>query len=164
MIDKIISQYARSVYHFCKNMTWESAADDLTQEVFIRINRHLDNRNRTTRELNKFVFLTANSVCIDLLRKTRNERQLLRKLKEQPLKSNYTPQDEYIHKEEISKMQEAVKKMPLKLKQIFLLRTHSDIKFTDIADLLDLPLNTVLARMHYSIKYLKKEVKDVQSV
>lgn len=166
MIDKFISRYARSVFHFCRNLTGNSNTDDLTQEVFIRLNRYLQHHKLDEKRLGGLVFSIANSVCIDHLRKAKNEHKLIKTLTQNYKAANSlrTPQEEFIHNEMTAEMDQAIRKMPFKLKQIFLLRVHSDLKFIEISKLLSLPLNTVLARMHYALNFLKKELRNVQAV
>lgn len=165
MIDKLISRYARSVYYFCQNLTGNSNSDDLTQQVFIRLNRYLQRHKLEENRINGLVFSIANSVCIDHLRKVKNERTMIKTLTLYSKNGKIrTPQEEYIHNETTAVMEMAIRKMPFKLKQVFLLRVHSDLRFIEISKFLSLPLNTVLSRMHYALNYLKKELKDVQTI
>ncbi len=160
-IERLISKYARPIYHFCRNMTNDSSADDLTQETFIRLDRYLKNNGLKEASLNGLVFSIANTVCIDFLRKYKRHRQILRSARQ--INSVRTPHEEYIHKELISEVELAVKQMPFKFRQVFLLREHSDTTFAEIAKMLNVPLNTVLARMNYALKYLREELKDVRT-
>ena len=52
----------------------------------------------------------------------------------------------------------AISKLPDKLKEVFLLRFEAELKFNEIAEILNCPVNSLLGRMHLAIKQLRKEM------
>ncbi|MBI4833725.1 MAG: sigma-70 family RNA polymerase sigma factor [Planctomycetes bacterium] len=53
-------------------------------------------------------------------------------------------------------IERALGALPAEQKEVVLLRVYGNMSFKEIAGILDCPLNTVLGRMHYAVKSLKR--------
>ena len=73
---------------------------------------------------------------------------------------NVNPQQEVELKETKDLLLEAVEKLSDKQKQVFLLRQHGELSFKEIASLTEQSLNTVLSHMHYSVKKIRKILRE----
>lgn len=58
-------------------------------------------------------------------------------------------------KEEFALIRKAIASLPVREREVVLLRVESSLKFKEIAKLLGKPLNTVLAHMHRAVEKLK---------
>ncbi len=56
-------------------------------------------------------------------------------------------------------MMREVEKLETNVKQVFLLRIEGNLMFREIAEVLDIPLNTALARYHQAVSRLKESMK-----
>lgn len=66
-----------------------------------------------------------------------------------------------VETEEILKIIEnEIDRLPVKQKEVFLLRQHGEMTFSEIAVLTNQPLNTVLSHMHYAVNRLKRVFKE----
>ena len=63
-------------------------------------------------------------------------------------------------KELIKKVANVADKLPPKQKEVFLLRCDAGLKFKEIAEMTGESLNTILGRMHYAIKKIRKELQN----
>ena len=54
---------------------------------------------------------------------------------------------------------QAVERLPLEQRQVFLLREEAGLSFKEIAEIAKCPLNTALGRMHYAMEHLRKALK-----
>ena len=52
----------------------------------------------------------------------------------------------------------AVAALPEKLREVVVLRLSTDLRFEEIADLLQIPLGTALSRMHAALQDLRKRL------
>ena len=66
-----------------------------------------------------------------------------------------------IQQEDIKRVREALKKLPEAQRVVVELRIYEGLKFREIADELDEPLGTVLARMQAGLKKLKPILKPI---
>ena len=67
-----------------------------------------------------------------------------------------------IRQEDIIQVQEALQRLPEAQRQVVEKRIYEGLKFREIADELDVPLGTVLARMQAGLKKLKPFLKSTQ--
>ena len=51
--------------------------------------------------------------------------------------------------------------MPSKFSEVVILRIWGDLTFREIAETLDIPLNTVTSRYRYGIAHLRKSVSEI---
>ena len=63
-------------------------------------------------------------------------------------------------KELYHKVQVVVETLPEEQREVFLLRCDAGMKFKEIAEMLELSINTVLSRMHYAQKRIRQELQD----
>jgi RNA polymerase sigma-70 factor (ECF subfamily) len=69
--EKLISSYEKKIYNYCLRMTNNREdAEDLTQEVFIRVYNSLK-RFRGNSQLSTWIYRIAHNVCIDRYRKAK---------------------------------------------------------------------------------------------
>src|SRR5258706_3785340 len=65
--ERLVRDFGDRIYRFVKRLAGESAADDLTQEVFVRVHRFID-AYRPEGRFESWLFAIANNLCIDLAR------------------------------------------------------------------------------------------------
>jgi len=140
---------------FCGN---KMAAEDLFQETLIKVWNGIKSYN----EQNKFsswLFSIAHNVALDYLRSSSVR-------KSSSLEESYefsdgnNPHRNYVEKESYKMIMDAVKELPDKQKNVFLLRQHGGLSFKEIATELDQPLNTVLGHMHYAVSKIRKKLTE----
>jgi RNA polymerase sigma-70 factor (ECF subfamily) len=151
--DKIYS----SVYYLVYN---RELAEDLFQDSCIRILTGLKQKHYD--EQGKFLpwaIRIAHNVVIDHFRIARHMR-MVRETEE------YSPFDiipeharnaaeEMIHNEKVMQVRNLVERLPSHQKEVLILRHYAGLSFKEIADSLDININTALGRMHYALKELR---------
>ena len=53
-------------------------------------------------------------------------------------------------------LESSIDRLPPDQKAVVLLRLYAEMPFKEIADLMEAPMNTILGRMHYAVKNLRK--------
>jgi RNA polymerase sigma-70 factor (ECF subfamily) len=142
MLESLLGEYGDRVYRFVKRLVGPSWAEDLTQETFLRV---LKSEYKGGRK-DAWLFSIAHGVCVDHLRRRKVEREKLRLV---PAAESYETGSDIV---------ELLADLPFEQRQVFLLREEAQMSFKEIAELLDCPIGTVLARMHYAIDKLKKKL------
>ena len=54
-------------------------------------------------------------------------------------------------------MRQLIEKIPIRFREVLIMRHYGDMKFEEISRTLNINLNTALGRMRYALQYLKKE-------
>lgn len=161
-IDKLIlkdDQAFETVYEHTKKGVFSiiislvrnrTVTEDLMQDTYIKMIKKIKQYKRG-RNFNAWLMQIAKNTALDYLRKSKRE-------------TIYDPQEQsYIHESlktegKTYDVLDLVKSLNEDEKQIVLLRAVADMKFKDIAKIVDKPLGTVLWIYNKSIKSLKKEV------
>lgn len=153
--------YERPLYAFILRFnSTRSQADDLFQQTWLKIIKGLPNYDEQGK-FSSWLFGIANNCCIDAVRKQKRtltthpgDRQ--QDVFESMPTESPDPEATTIQNEEKSMMEAALDLIPEEQRQVLLLRIHGEMPFKEIASLLNCPINTVLGRMHYAVRNLRK--------
>ena len=160
--ERLVREYGDRIYRFVKRLSGERSAEDLTQEVFIRVHRSIESY-RPEGRFESWLFTIANNLCIDQARRRKPEASLSdvdESLAPERFASDVREPLEALEEEERRRaLLKAVERLPFEQRQVFLLREEAGLSFREIADLMRCPLNTALGRMHYAMESLRKSLK-----
>jgi RNA polymerase sigma-70 factor, ECF subfamily len=136
-------------YHFLQNRT---AAEDLTQEVFLGLYQNL-HTIRSSAHLKYWLRQVTSRRCIDVGRKARLWRFLSLGDAPEPAGELHLADPVMTHR-----VQTLVATLPPKLRMTVVLRYQEDLEPTEIATLLGIPLNTVKSSLRRSLELLRKKL------
>lgn len=167
--DALILLYKDAVYGVVYRMVHnKQEAEDLTQEAFIKAYNSINSFNENY-AFSTWLFKIATNNCIDFFRKrklkTHSMDQTIR-YKDDEIKQEYADTDRMADKELLADektklIKQAIDALPEKYKTAIELRHHQEKSYDEIAQLLNLPLGTVKARIFRAREMLKKSLKDV---
>jgi RNA polymerase sigma-70 factor (ECF subfamily) len=160
--ERLVRQYGDRIYRFVKRLAGERPAEDLTQEVLLRVHRSIESY-RPEGRFESWLFAIANNLCIDQARRRQPEVPMselggdlgpdrFASISREPLESM---EDEERRRAILA----AVDRLPFEQRQVFLLREEASLSFREIAELTGCPLNTALGRMHYAMEALRRSLK-----
>jgi len=163
--DEIVDRYKDRLYNYIRRMTGDALdAEDLTQEVFIKVFLGIK-RFRNDSSLQTWLYRIATNLCVDRHRKMQRspkETVFLDDLLPDPDESpaelvdwEGDPQS-FVQRREIQEaVQEALNRLPLKLKTVATLYDIQGIPYEDIARILEIPIGTVKSRLFNARAKLK---------
>ena len=132
----------------------EADAEDLLQEALVEAARKVKGEGGTP-DL-PLVYATIRRRAIDLARST--DRRAIRE--ESAMEE--TPEcwfDLDVEQNETARLvNEAMKRMPEKYREVVTLKIWSGLTFVQIAEALDIPLNTAASRYRYGLEALRRDV------
>lgn len=138
-------------------------ADDISQEVLIRIWENMDQFNILSAA--SWIMKTTHNLCIDYLRK--RKRNFTRELEisdeiAETVKDNCNASNPFAaaHMNDISqKVEEAIERLPENLRSVFVMYEINEMKYVEISKALDLPLNSVKVYLLRARKRLQEDLK-----
>ena len=159
--EEIVRTHNRRIYNICYRFTGsQDDAEDLTQEVFIRIYKTLKSYDLERGAFTTWVTTMTRNLLVDHFRKSKQDR-MTDSMDASPAADEDAPtlgdqiQDEKprpdaaVETQQKQKMvQEALKKLSPELREAVILRDLQDMDYREIADALKVPEGTVKSRIN----------------
>jgi RNA polymerase sigma-70 factor (ECF subfamily) len=168
--EEIVSQYSRKIFNLAYRFTSSvSGAEDLTQEVFIRIYKTLDQYDAKQGDLSNWLMRLARNLIIDDYRhRQRNPQNSMADAVDDHqyhLRAVGTSaQREMERKELASQVQEGIDKLPDDLRTCVILRDIEELSYQEIVDVLKIPEGTVKSRINRGRIELAKILRRMKVV
>jgi RNA polymerase sigma-70 factor, ECF subfamily len=148
--DELIDLYGERLYNLALHFAGSrEEAEDLTQEIFLRLYQNL-RQYRGDCPLVSWALRLSRNLCIDHYRHARQERRSLRVsdeiLAHLPAGDDVQAQAQW--REEVEAVHEALAKMPEEMAEVVLLRDLQGWSLEEVASYLDIPVGTVKSRLH----------------
>jgi len=151
----LVREYQKRVYwHVRKMVIDHDDADDLTQEVFIKIHRYIDNF-RADSSLFTWIYRIATNECLSFLKKKRRrfmlpigdvEGELSAKLETTP----------GLSADEINlNLQKALLKLPDKQRMVFNMKYFEDMPYEQISEITGTSVGALKASYHHAVKKIE---------
>ncbi len=162
---EIMNKYKGPIYNYIVRMTGRRAADDIFQEVFIKV---LEKASSYTSKgkFSHWLFSIARNAALDWHRKNKGREVSLDSKEEgqfsysEKLADKKDSPEEVMEKNEISRtIEAALGKLSYEQKEIFCLRCYSGLNFREISEILNIPIGTALARMSRGMEKMRKEME-----
>ncbi len=168
-LGELVEMYRRPLFGFILSMTeGRDDAEEIFQEVWFKAIRNLSRYK--SHSFLSWIFRIAKNLIIDRVRKKKPDRSLQERLgtgenSQELIDSVPDPvphsQGTQLDNQALAtSIKQAVAQLPEEQKEVFLLRTETDMPFKDIARLQKTSINTALARMKYALTKLRELLKD----
>jgi RNA polymerase sigma-70 factor, ECF subfamily len=152
--EELVRQHTRRVYGLCYRFTGSDAeAQDLTQEVFLRIFRSLRSFRSSEGSFVTWLARLTRNLLIDHYRRTRQERvtdsieeQL--PMLEENVAASARPDGLVVGREASEILQAALQKLSPELRETVILRDLQEMEYREIAQVLKVPEGTVKSRLN----------------
>ena len=168
--EEVVSTFSRRIFNLAYRFTSSvEAAEDLTQEVFIRIYRTLDQYDPKQGDLANWLMRLARNLIIDDYRhRQRNPQNTMADAVDDHtyhLRAvGSSAQREIERRELAAQVQEGIDKLPEDLKTCVILRDIEELSYQDIVDLLKIPEGTVKSRINRGRIELAKILRRMRVV
>ncbi len=163
---KIHNEFRPRIFHYLSGMAGKDNAEDLTQVVFEKVSRGLSNF-RGESSIATWIYRIATNVALDhsRLASTRKTLVFLDTIDDscdRNIISDEKPPDAdrgLMKREMNACIHRIVKRMPESERTVLILSEFEGMKNLEIADILDISLNTVKIRLHRARARLRIEIK-----
>ena len=133
-------------------------AEDVLQEVFIRIFRHID-QFREESSLSTWIYQIATNESLRLLNSRKEEGVVSAEDVQEELMSKLKASDYVDYENELAvKFQEAILSLPEKQRLVFNLRYYDELEYEEIARVLDSKVDTLKVNYHYAKEKIKEYI------
>jgi RNA polymerase sigma-70 factor (ECF subfamily) len=172
--NRIFKEYQPKILRYLTRLTGRYEAEDLSQEVFIKVESGLKNF-RGESKLSTWIYRIATNTAVDRMRspsfkykvndttspEAEQENDLDIEDKDQFTgeKTESTDQ-QYIRKEMNSCIRNFIESLPENYKSVVILSELEELKNHEIADILNITLDTVKIRLHRARAQLRKKLES----
>jgi RNA polymerase sigma-70 factor (ECF subfamily) len=163
--DLIVRQHWRKVFNVAyKFVGKHDEAEDLAQEIFLKVFKSLDTFDRRANFQTWLVSVSRN-LCIDHYRSVRKERQTIDRsvdADEVPTASlDPSPLAAIEQRDRVTLLREALAELPVTLRTAVVMRDIQELSYQEIADRLRLPEGTVKSRINRGRNLLARQIKKL---
>ncbi|GAB3920034.1 RNA polymerase sigma factor [Mucilaginibacter myungsuensis] len=151
----LIKKYQQKIYWHVRRMVIDhDDADDVTQDVFVKIWKSLINF-RSDAQLYTWMYRIATNECITFLNKKKAKNNIplddvSHELAESLADSTYFDGDKAQRK-----LQEALLTLPDKQRLVFNMKYYDDMKYEEISDVLGTSVGALKASFHLAVKKIE---------
>jgi RNA polymerase sigma-70 factor (ECF subfamily) len=151
-------KWHQPLFNFCLRYTGDSdCAKDIVQLVLLKIYQKL----QTLEDHSKFsswIFSIARNLCLDEIKRKKHDSI---EAKELDIEYSQNQENDIINFDIADTIKHALQKIPEDQREVIILKTYHDLKFIEIADILEISINTVKSRMYLGLKALRPYVKNL---
>ncbi|MGQ0763114.1 MAG: RNA polymerase sigma factor [Acidobacteriota bacterium] len=168
--EEIVQTYSRRVYNLAYRFTSRAdTAEDLTQDVFVRVYRSLEQYNPKQGDLQNWLMRLARNLIIDDYRKRQRAPQDeiaddLEDHKYHLRSAGNSVQREMERRELGAQVQAGIDKLSADLRTCVILRDIEELSYQEIVDLLKIPEGTVKSRINRGRIELAKILRRMRVV
>lgn len=173
--EELAKRHQRGIYNFVlRSVRERGRAEELLQEVFLRVVRSKDRYERTAK-FSTWIYSIARNLCVDESRRARfRDHQSLdaeRRGKNGDgggpmvarLESKSVPTDAAAEAPKLRRrLEDAVAALPEEQREVFVMRQVSGMSFREIGESIGVPENTVKSRMRYALEKLREQLADLR--
>jgi RNA polymerase sigma-70 factor (ECF subfamily) len=158
--NQLIRKYQQRVYwHIRKMVIDHNDADDLTQEVFIKVWNNLADFRQDS-QLYTWLYRIASNECLNFLKSKKRRFFLpihdLTEELSQKIDENAGPNGEEIQ----VKLQKALLRLPDKQRLVFNLRYYDELKYEEISEILGTSVGALKASYHHAVKKIEDFIRS----
>ena len=153
--EDLVRVHTRRVYSICYRFTGaDQEAQDLTQEVFLRVFKTLKTFRSAEGSFGTWLARVSRNLLIDHYRRTRQERvtdsieEQLPMLEEEGAAASARPDQAMAGREASEILQATLQKLSPDLREAVILRDLQELEYREIADVLRIPEGTVKSRIN----------------
>jgi RNA polymerase sigma-70 factor (ECF subfamily) len=172
--NRIYKEYQPKILRYLTRLTGLYEAEDLSQEVFIKVERGLK-KFRGESKLSTWIYRIATNTAVDRMRNPSFKYKVNEGTSSEPVqKDDLDTEDkdlftgevtestdqQYIRKEMNSCIRNFIESLPENYKSVVILSELEELKNHEIADILNITLDTVKIRLHRARAQLRKKLES----
>ena len=161
--ETIVRQHWRKVFNVAyKFVGKHDEAEDLTQDIFLKIFKALDSFDRRA-NFQTWIISIARNLCIDHYRSVRKERETIAREVDagelSPASTDASPLRQLEQNDLREMLRRALDQLPLTLKTAVVMRDLHELSYQEIAERLGLPEGTVKSRINRGRIELARQIR-----
>jgi RNA polymerase sigma factor (sigma-70 family) len=156
----LLKKYQQKIYWHVRRMVIDhDDADDLTQDVFIKVWKNLPGF-RNDAQLYTWMYRIATNECITFLNKKKQKNNISLDDVDYELADTLSSSDQFTGDQIQRKLQEAILTLPDKQRLVFNMKYFDDMKYEEMSDVLGTSVGALKASFHLAVKKIEAFVTN----
>lgn len=162
-LDEQLMTYQEDVFRVCLGFSRNPLdAEDLTQEVYLKALRKIG-AVRKPGALRAWLLRIARNTCFDHQKKKRLFNLFRRSVSRDEAREKPAQQEHVDARERLLKLKEAVRRLPGKQREVFVLREYGHLSYAELAETMGLKQGTVMSRLNRARKAVLDFIREGDS-
>ena len=159
LVKEYLQRIYRAAYSLVRNV---EDASDIAQEAFMRAYRSIGTFDES-RPFYPWMYRITRNLCMNHLSSSKNR---IGCVEDEDLIPDRAcgPEEQAIRKENLSDIERAISCLPEQHREILVLKHFQDCSYNDIAEILGIPIGTVMSRLYNARMKLKTILKEQEVV
>ncbi|MCF8379340.1 MAG: RNA polymerase sigma factor [Bacteroidales bacterium] len=151
----LVQSYQERLYwHIRKIVISHEDADDVLQNTFIKVWQNLSSFRQES-QIYTWLYKIATNESLNFIRKRKNEKMQSWEEYGNSISENLLDDNQYKGNEIQRKLQEAILTLPEKQRLVFNMKYFDEIKYEEMALILDTSVGALKASYHHAVKKIK---------
>jgi len=160
--DKLLEEHGKALLLYARQ--WANChadAEEILQDGMIRFWKAWKKRADKITAPIPYLYTTIKRTALDRIRSTKRRQQ--REEHSADIIYNNTPpfMDNYENQEQQTIIKKTIQKLPIEQREVLIMKIWGNLTFKNIAQSLNIPLNTVASRYRYALTTLRTELNKV---
>lgn len=156
----LFERHHKSLYNFfLRQSMGPDSAEDLVQDVFYKMLRHRGTYKGTS-EFRTWMYKIAVNTKIDYLRKHRHRKQETQ-IHDSIAAGDPSPENEAVANNEKDLLMKALDRLSDEKREALILKRFENMKYEEIAEVVGCKEGTVKARVHWALRDLAREYRNL---
>jgi len=174
-VEKIITEHQTQLKSFIrKRVSNKEDAEDILQDVFFQLIRAVENTFNPIEQVTAWLYRVTRNTIINKGKKKQEEKFPISQYDEEEggwkevseflfneENAPTTPETEYLRSLVWKELEVALSELPVEQREAFELMELEGFPVKEVAESIGVPVNTLLSRKHYAVKYLRKRLKEL---
>ncbi|WP_053075010.1 sigma-70 family RNA polymerase sigma factor [Ornithinibacillus californiensis] len=159
VLEKIMKLYTEKVYLLAYSFVKDRGlAEDISQEVFLKVYKYLDNF-RGEAALTSWLYRITVNTSKDFLKKKSLKQFLLEGSLLENFRKTESTETSFLTAVRHEELLQTILKLPMKYREVIVLHYFYDVKVNELATVLDLNTNTVKTRLARGREILRRKME-----
>ena len=153
----LFERYYTPLYRFTTRFIRDAQnADNLVQDLFVKLWTQRENLHINS-NLKSYLYISLKNSALNYIKSQNSTVADKAELLLQPEKTQ-NPEEGYINSEMHQAVHDAIDKLPVKCRQIYLMKNYDNLKYIEIAEIMGISVNTVKTQLKRALQSLHKSL------
>lgn len=176
-VERLIVEHQPQLKAFIhRRVSSKEDAEDILQDVFYQLVKAVNNTLNPIEQVTAWLYrVTRNTIINRGKKKSEEEWPVSQYEEEESILSDFSavlftddelapsPETEYMRSLVWQELETALTELPVEQRKVFELMELEGLSVKEVSELAGVPVNTVLSRKHYAVKYLRKRLEGLHN-